>query len=156
MLLTRQALYQLRKSYPTRARCYRVTTGSPNYAEFTQTQTYEEGEVVGLFFDQRQKIAFNYDIAYLRAHSNFTFGGLYATYDAVFVLVKTDLPSFELRLDDYIEVNGTTYNIKQIVEVEGIAFQYSLTVYSGEQHSRSVYAYARSFAKLTGDANAST
>lgn len=61
---------------------------------------------------------FAYDIGYLAANKNFTYGGVYGQSERDMIIDQDDLGDFVLDLHCRVRFSGSDYNIKQIESYE--------------------------------------
>lgn len=62
---------------------------------------------------------FSYDLAYIAAAKNFTYGGIFDTTQRRFILDAKDVPStFEPTTEMYFVYDGVRYNVKQVERFE--------------------------------------
>jgi len=58
---------------------------------------------------------FAYDLSYIAANKNFTYGGYYDKDTRAIIIDKRDLPSgFFLTINDYVVFDGNQYNVKEV------------------------------------------
>lgn len=114
----RNTLYEMKKRYSGKIGVYRQTpnvvdtkAGTRSYS----TTSYEIGKAIVLPVSIQTKFA--YDISYLAANKNFTYGGLYAVGQRVFIIDKRDL-SIELLKSDYIIFEHKKYEIKVLEKLD--------------------------------------
>ncbi len=84
---------------------------------------------------------FKYDIGYLRANSNFTYGGLWTAGTRQMIVDRADLPrDFTIRPSDeqYVVYDHKRYAIKQVEDIESYAYmvtmEYTANVATSEVH----------------------
>lgn len=109
-------LYNLRKEFSKFVAVYRTKTNSPNYASGTIIRDYD-------VFICQQAIAipatlvrkFSYDLSFVAANKNFTYGGLYGVYDHI-ILLERGCGPIDLNDDDQIIIEYKRFQCKKIEE----------------------------------------
>jgi len=73
--------------------------------------------------------SFEYDLTYIAANKNFTYGGFYDDSSRLIILDYKDLKNSKLtpRINDIIVYNSREWLVKQIVSLD-INYGYALTV----------------------------
>ena len=61
---------------------------------------------------------FSYDITFLAANKNFTYGGFYDVTQRDMIIDQSDIGSFGIDLDTRIRFNGSDYRIRELNEFE--------------------------------------
>ena len=61
---------------------------------------------------------FAYDLSYIAANKNFTYGGFFDPEDRTIILDKDDLKNLELTKDDFIIFQEKQYEVKEMREAE--------------------------------------
>lgn len=62
---------------------------------------------------------FSYDLAYIAAAKNFTYGGFFDTQERRFIVDTKDLPAdFEIKVGYFFVYGGKRYDVKQVEEFE--------------------------------------
>lgn len=69
----------------------------------------------------REDVKFSYDLSYVAANKNFTYGGLLDVKTIIVLIDKRDL-EWELILTDYLTFNKSKYELKEINDVLGTSF----------------------------------
>jgi hypothetical protein len=126
----RNVLYRLKRGYGLKVDIYIDGVDTINLATGVRTVTRTKTTVAkGIVLPPKIERTFVYDIGYLKANSNFTYGGLFETADSVVILDKIDLPKgFKLAAEDKYSViiRHKRYNVKKVSEVDNLAWQLDL------------------------------
>lgn len=98
----------------------RITSTKPNYETGetgVETQQFDLPRLVT--YDASNTHKFEYDLGYLAANKNFTYGGLYEPGDRVAIFSTKGLPeAFELKMNDYIVLDGVKYNMQSFAALD--------------------------------------
>lgn len=119
----RLLLYTLERKWGVPADLYKVVVGTPNYETGNTATTKTKYHVPKLVthetkFDQK----FEYDLSYLAANKNFTYGGVYIPGDRLAILNSKYLPStFQLSVEDHLIYGGKRYAIQRFEELDAKA-----------------------------------
>lgn len=113
-------LYALQRKWGTPADLYKVSVGSPDFVSggkgVSRTLHHIPLFVTSSVTSTRK---FEYDIGYLAANKNFTYGGFYEPGDRLGFIAASDVPSLiEITQEDYMIINGQRYNMQRIVELD--------------------------------------
>ena len=79
--------------------------------------------------------AFKYDIGYLRANSNFTYGSLWTDASRRMIVDRTDLPAdFTIAITDnqYVVYDHKRYSLKEVEDIEDFAVMVTMEFTGGE------------------------
>lgn len=111
----KQVLYQLKKEFGFEITIHRVVS---------ETKDLENGTIEPVIITQRVRRAimlpddsqrkFEYDLAFIAAAKNFTYGGFYDTSIRRVIIDVADLRGFEVAIDDYFIWNEKRWNISRI------------------------------------------
>lgn len=108
---------RLRNRFGTTISITNFTTTATNYTTGVETKT--SATVTGVRAIVVQAVSakkFAYDIAYLAANTNFTYGGLFNRRSYVVVLLKSDY-SGTLTSESIITFGNNTYQIDNFIEL---------------------------------------
>ena len=73
----------------------------------------------GIVLPSKIKTSFSYDLAFIAAAKNFTYGALFDETRRRFIFDRSDLPSgFEIKTHYYLVVGGVRYDVEQVEEFE--------------------------------------
>lgn len=61
---------------------------------------------------------FAYDLSYIAANKNFTYGAFFDPEDRIIIIDKDDLKNIPLKIDDFIIFQEKQYEVKEIREAE--------------------------------------
>lgn len=120
----RQVLYRLKRRYGGLLEYYTIVPGTPNLltgSKGTETKTvYALRRCVSLEYTLSQR--FEYDLSFLAANKNFTYGGIFEVGDRVAVLDSSDFPiGFTPQTDDRCVVQGKSYLLHGYTEMDAKA-----------------------------------
>ena len=71
-----------------------------------------------LILPGRTSRSFNYDLSFIAANKNFTYGGLYDPTERDIIIDRDDVGSFGITMNTRITYNSTDYKIKEIHDYE--------------------------------------
>jgi hypothetical protein len=111
-------LYGLERKYGVPADLYKITVGEPNLETGRPDTTrikYHTPKMVTHTVSMDHK--FDYDIAFLAANKNFTYGGFYAPGDRI-VIVRNTWGLTEVTLKDWIIYDDKRYSIERVVTLD--------------------------------------
>lgn len=117
--MVRLILYKLKRDYGFPVDLYRsISNFNPATGEKNITKTkYSINRAVVLPADLSRKFA--YDLGYLAANKNFTYGAGYDINQQGILIDTIDLPiDFKINLDDYIICDHKRYDIKTVDTAE--------------------------------------
>ena len=108
-------LYRLKRRYGSLVDIVYVTSNTVDRATGVETTTKSGVRV------QRMIVLpsvihreFSYDLAYIAAAKNFTYGGFFDTSERQFIVDTKDLPiDFEIKVDDYFVYDRVRYDVKK-------------------------------------------
>jgi hypothetical protein len=132
----KQAVYMLKKEYSVRFK-YRVWTSVPDMSKGVISNTINIYNIVGLKVPTRVKTTFFYDVGYLRANSNFTYGGHNETPKTSLIILDNDVPlnckcMLDKSVGDLTDLNrdiiigSVRYDISEVEDYQGVAKVFSL------------------------------
>lgn len=108
----RRIIYELRQRWGVPADLYKVTAGEPDLETGDSGTTIQKivvPQLVSGGFSFMRK--FQYSISYIRANSNFGYGGFFEIGD-IFAIVDCGLT---IEQKDYLVVNNKKYNMQEII-----------------------------------------
>lgn len=117
---TRLILYSLQRKWGTRADYYKVTIGTPNLDTGSKGITRIKYPLRALITTTAKFIRkFEYDIGYLAANKNFTYGGFFEPGDRL-ALIGPELPSgVRIEQRDYFAIDDKRYDIQRLEPLDG-------------------------------------
>lgn len=126
-------IYTLKRVYGTQVYIYRPVTDISNVETGRITRTFSENKIKkAVVLPKNQTWDFIYDLAYVAASKNFTYGGFFAQSDTIVILDKNDI-SFVPDLHDHFEFKGKRYEITGVETLhEGSAYLVGLKGVDGE------------------------
>ncbi len=121
----RNVLYRLKRRYGEPLHIFEVTSSVVDRAtgeQTTRTSRTEVGRVIVLPSQVDREFA--YDLAFIAAAKNFTYGGFFDTTERRFIFDTNELPiDFEIKQGMYLIFNDLRYDVKRVEAFEdGRAF----------------------------------
>jgi hypothetical protein len=116
----RKAIYNLKRQFGMLIQIYRPTTNSVNYktgqmSEDLQTVTVRKAVI----FPNRKHRDFAYDLSFIAANRNFTYGGYYDVSHRKILFDLRDLPSgFVIDIKCRLVFGGKRYEVKEVHNFE--------------------------------------
>ncbi len=115
----RSTIYKLKRRFGSSVIFKRIDVSeTPDYTTGVIEDQYIESKpvrnVILLPFALSRN--FSYDLSYIAANKNFTYGGFYDTDTSTIVCDKRDLKGFSLDLDSWVEINCVRYQVKKVSE----------------------------------------
>lgn len=107
-------LYSMRQKWGVDADFYKVSVGAPNYEtgnKNVSTVKYPIRKMITAKASFARK--FEYDIGYLAANKNFTYGGFYEPGDRLAVISDEGIPA-PIQQRDYFIIGGQRFDIERI------------------------------------------
>jgi hypothetical protein len=124
--MIRGILYRLKRAYGQPLSVVYQTQSTVDVATGAKTVTRGSVDLArGIALPTLVQKDFKYDIGYLKANSNFTYGGLYLEGGRDFIVEARDLPpGFVPQASDqqYLVFQGKHYAIKKVEAVETLAY----------------------------------
>lgn len=120
LVFVKQLLYNLKKDYGFSLDIYRVVTSSVDVTTGVKTVQREKHRIRrAVVLPAILARKFSYDLSYIAANKNFTYGGFYDTNTRIFIVDQVDLPKgFNLTEDDYVVYDTQRYEIRQFEALE--------------------------------------
>ena len=115
----RASIYKLKRRFGTTATFVRIEeTGIPDFTTGEVTDDFLEKKVVRnvIFLPYALSRNFSYDLSYIAANKNFTYGGLYDITASTIICDRRDLKNFDLDLNSYVLVDCKRHEVKKIQE----------------------------------------
>lgn len=73
---------------------------------------------------------FSYDLSYIAANKNFTYGGQYDIRDRMIIVEASDMPDgLAVKTEDYLVMEGSRYEVKSVEDLE---FKYGFIITARE------------------------
>lgn len=153
-LEARSAIYRLKRQYGELVDFYRISD------EIVDPQTGDRTRDVTLLLRVRKCIPFSYvhdrffiqDIAYLRAASNFTEGGLLDRKIERFLIDKRDLNDTDFTLDDFCRWDNERWEVKGVEKLKlDVGVIITAMAVSGSPHRFAYNAVASESLTLTDE-----
>ena len=113
----RALLYRVKRKWGTPGDLYKVATAAPNYDTGTvgiSLTKYHFRELISVSVQFIHK--FEYDIGFLAANKNFTYGGFYQPGDRVAIIDGMD--GLQIEMTDYFFINGLRYDPQKIERLD--------------------------------------
>lgn len=114
-------LYRLKRLFGKRITLNRPTAYATNLETGVSSRTYQVVPVRRAIVLPAQEIRkFAYDLAFIAANKNFTYGGFFDESSAIAIIDSKDLPNaFTPNLDDHLIIDSRRWNIGEAVASEG-------------------------------------
>lgn len=95
--------------------------GTPDYTTGVRTGRTESSKTIrkAIVQQARNGRKFSYDLSYIAANKNFTYGGFYDSSTRTVLIDNKDLGVFVIDLDTTVTYNSKQYEVKEVAEYEG-------------------------------------
>jgi hypothetical protein len=126
-------LYQLKKDYGVPMILRNQTEGIPDRKLGSYIKAYETISVRrGIWLPKNLKPSFVYDLAFVAANKNFTYGGLFGADTRVVIVDGKDVPqTFNIREDTQLIIERAVYVVKNTEQlVKRLGFLLTVTTLS--------------------------
>ncbi len=115
----RRVLYSLKKEFGFDITFHKMLDQTLNLEEGTSTQTFEIKRVRrAIILPDSKRDTFEYDLAFIAAAKNFTYGGSYTTSTRRIIVDKQDLGDYVIELRDYIIWNEKRWEVSKLDSYE--------------------------------------
>ena len=118
----KNVVYSLKRRYGQAVTLTRQTVaGTPDYTSGVITGRVTVDQLVkkAILLPARGMRTFNYDLSYIAANKNFTYGGLYDKFQRRLIIDQKDVPStFTIDLDITVTIGTRKYEVKEMQEYE--------------------------------------
>lgn len=109
----RAIIYRLKREYGCSIIIKKPTNNAYNLETGATTRTYTSMTIRrAIVLPRKFKIDYIYDLSFVAANKNFTYGGLFGTSDVVVIVDVKDLGSFTVDETTIVTYDGHDYNIK--------------------------------------------
>lgn len=143
-------LYEYRQRFGVPADLYKVSVGTPNYETGNKSVTLSKIKIPQLITLTANAIKkFEYDISYIKANSNFAYGGFYTPNDRFMIVDGVYLDGQTIQQEDYIVYNEQKYSMQRIETLDaesGYMLHTRSTI--GEQFNQIHEVYVRSIIEV--------
>lgn len=114
--LIRGILYRLKREWGQEVVFTRLDTQAPDVRTGKLNQATTEVTVRrAIVLPKKMRRDFEYDLSYIAAAKNFTYGAYFGTSTRTMIVERKDLPSnFELLEKDHADFDGDKYQVKSI------------------------------------------
>ena len=114
--LIRNIIYKLKREYGQKLTVYRMTQNDYSVTSGKVTKDYSVQSVKrAIVLPTKIERDFVYDLAFIAANKNFTYGGLFDTNQRVIIIDNRELTTdFVFNLNDHIVFDGNYYTLKTI------------------------------------------
>lgn len=118
-----QLLYRIQQRYGTKADMYKFEAGEldPETGEHSAGTREKIALRHFISWDATINQKFEYDISFIKANSNFAYGGLFQVGDRVAIVSRRELQiseSFEMDASYYVVMRGERWNIHRFTELD--------------------------------------
>ncbi len=115
----RRVLYSLKNEYGFAVTFYNISTETVDYKTGARENVTEHLNVrKAVVLPRKLTQKFEFDLAYIAAGKNMTYGGLYNTGTRKIIVDRRDVGDFEIKVDGYFTWQGNRYQIAEVVDVE--------------------------------------
>ncbi len=116
----KRLLYQLKKDYGLSIDIYKTTSSETNLQTGKKTTSRSVTRIrKAIVLPSILARKFSYDLSFIAANKNFTYGGFYDVTTRLIIVDRSDLPSnFELGNEDYIVYDRKRFDVKQFESLE--------------------------------------
>ncbi len=115
----RKLLYSLKKEYGFDLTFHKMTEQTLDTELGTSEQTFEIKRVKrAIILPDSKQSTFEYDLAFIAAAKNFTYGGSYDTSLRKIIVDKQDLGDYEIEIRDYIIWDEKRWEVAKISSFE--------------------------------------
>jgi len=116
-----QVIRSLKRQYGLAITLYKTTTtGTMDWDDATVAGRVVTSKTIAkaLILPGRSAKTFNYDLTFLAANKNFTYGGTYDATTRDIIIDRNDIGSFGIDLQTRVRFNGSDYEIKTLNDFE--------------------------------------
>ena len=116
----RNILYHLKRVHGVPLDYYSIVRGTLNVETGQKaTPTTEVVHVArAITFDGTSRTKFDYDLAFIAANKNFTYGSTFHITDRLFIIDAQDLEADPVKETDQIVYDGKRYSIEKVQELD--------------------------------------
>lgn len=115
----RRVLYNLKRLYGFTLTFHKVSAEAYNRETGERTATIEIRKIKrAILLPTKLLSKFEYDLAFIAAGRNFTYGGTYNTSTRTVIIDARDLGDFEIEIDDYFIFEERRWQVSQIQDFE--------------------------------------
>jgi len=114
-------IYKLKRRYGQTITLTRLSTlGTYDYTDGTQSGRTIESKIIkkAVVLPARGIKTFSYDLAFIAANKNFTYGGYYDKFQRTMIIDQKDIGTFDINLNTVITIKTKKYGIKELHEYE--------------------------------------
>lgn len=132
----KSVIRSLKRKFGQRITLYKTTsTGTMDWTSGSVSGRSVESKEVkrAIILPGRTTRKFSYDIGFLAANKNFTYGGFYDVTQREVIIEKSDVGTFGLKMDYRIRFNESDYCIKELQEFEESQAYFVVVVKLGGQ-----------------------
>lgn len=117
-MFAKKIIYTLKRRYGSLFRVVRLDSQTRDFQTGVVAPSYTVYSIAQMIeMPDSEHTLFNYDIAYVKAASNFTQGGFFDVKVRTLIFDKDDL-DITIRLTDYLVKDGRPLRIKNIANIE--------------------------------------
>ena len=111
-------LYRLKRSYGIPAKIRKIMSDTTDLKTGSVGRAYYTINIARMIVLPEKAIpSFVYDIAYLAANKNFTYGGIFGSSTRLVIVDTKDIPlDFKISEDDEVIFNNKVHAVKQITD----------------------------------------
>ncbi len=111
-----QVIYPLKRRFGIPATLYRLDSATNNIETGSQIKFYTRTAITRVVpLPQNTLRKFIYDLSFIAANKNFTYGGFFDWKQRIILVDGKDLPkNFEIDPNDHFEIEGIRHSIKKL------------------------------------------
>lgn len=149
----RRTVYALKRLYPQILDLYKTTGDNTDPGTGLYTSTMSKLTLKVVLLPNKKLRAFSYDLAFIAANKNFTYGGFYDTNARDVIIDRRDLGNFPVDLNCYAIFDKKAWRPKQLAEIDQAeAIILKLEALDGGTYTQIINAYAKSRIGFTDSA----
>lgn len=115
----KRVLYTLKKGYGFPITFYKIVSEGYDLETGKRTPDIEYKKIKrAIILPATAMSKFEYDLAYIAAAKNFTYGGLYGTATRKIIIDARDLDGFEIKTKDYFIWDEKRWEVAQVTDLE--------------------------------------
>lgn len=108
-------LYILRKDWGQKITIQHFDTVSVNPATGVQDVDYQNYNIRrAIVLPTKEAKKFAYDLSFIAANKNFTYGGIFEQNDVWIIILQKDLPEYDIVCDDFVIIGTQRYSIGSV------------------------------------------
>jgi hypothetical protein len=134
----KNVLYQLKKDYPSSIRLRNIVESNVDRKTGKVFKTYHTISVMrAILLPTHLKPSFVYDLSFIAANKNFTYGGFFGADTRVVIIDGADVPKeFEIKESTQVLIDTVVYLVKSAEAiVNGLGYLITMTTLTNSENS---------------------